>query len=189
MRRECFQFEITGFELLHGLQTHVFDQGLQQRYLPCFTLCIRPIHEVLCEIRQRHAMTTDFLWQGFEQGLYFFLNHACNQPFALRRRDKIQHRHRHRQRHTVSVRTRLKMVGQRTIHATDVHAFREHIGGHARRLMTHQFIARQIQTFRLGFDNLVMPFLQGTSIANLLRNHRIVKRNDQLIIDQNILPP
>ena len=81
------------------------------------------------------------------------------------------------------------MIGERHFNACVTHQLGEEIGRDPCCFVAHQIITRQMQQLGFSRAGFLQPLLETNCGTNILRNQIIVKRSDQCLIDQNILPP
>src|SRR5690606_6508413 len=170
------------------LLPHVDGNGYQESTVGMRSTLEPAIDKPGSVVRQWHAMATQFLRQGLQQQLRFFLEHAWHQPFATQRIDLIQGKQGNRQRYTIAYGPPPEMKTKRHRDALPLHRLGEDVGGNAGRIMAHEGIARQQQRLCLLFAQAFMPFLQACRLADVRRKVLIVKSVNQGIVDQNVRP-
>ena len=127
-------------------------------------------HELGGELRHRHQLGTDLLRQRLDELHYFFLEQPRHQPFATPDRNLVELGERHGHRHAVARRTRFKMISQIEVDTAEPKLWREGVGGHACRLMTHQIFAFEVQQTRIFALGLLAPFFEIGAVGDALRN-------------------
>ena len=143
-------------------------------------------HELGGELRHRHQLGTDLLRQRLDELHHFFLEQPRHQPFATPDRNLVELGERHGHRHPVARRTRFEMVSQFEIDAAKSETRRKRLGGHARRLMTHQVFAFEVQQTRIFALGLLAPFFEIGAVGDALRNQAVVKGDNQFVVDQHV---
>ena len=78
-------------------------------------------------------------------------------------------------------------VSGSAVHATQTHGLRERRSGNTRCLVAHQFVAGQLEQVRLLFHLFAVPALKAMPATHVSRQLLVVKRVDQLVIDQHVL--
>ena len=140
-------------------------------------------------VRQGHQPRARALVQGFDQRLNFVFEHAGHQPFAAFFIDLVQRKDWQLDRHAISRIARLVQVGSQAIYPAESQGFGKCLGGDAGGLMAHQLVLAQAQQIRLALDLGFVPALAARAGANVGWQLLVVKRVDQLFVNQHILTP
>ncbi|CAJ3337226.1 Uncharacterised protein [Burkholderia pseudomallei] len=192
VRGQRLQLEIGRFRRDLRLLANVGDQRVDEA-ARAEALAPGALDEARRVLRQRHAMAAQLLRQRFQQQIRLLPEHAGHEPFGAARVDLVQREERHRERHAVARRARLEVVRERHLDARHRHALRKQLGRHARRLVAHQIVARQIQQAQLVFrlpalaHLVAIPALERGARVNAGRNRLIVERVNQLVVDEHVL--
>ena len=80
------------------------------------------------------------------------------------------------------------MVAQRVIDAADLQVMRESLGGHAGRRMAHQVVLGEEQQLGVFLLGRLAPMVEGGAVVDAFRNDVVVEGEDQLVVDQHVLP-
>ena len=86
------------------------------------------------------------------------------------------------------------MISEPHFHARHRRALRKQIGRDAGRLVAHEIVTREVEQAQLvlrlaaAFDLIAVPALERGPGVDALRQGLIVKREDQFVIDEHILP-
>ncbi len=136
-------------------------------------------------------MAAQFLRQRLDQLRDLLRQDARDQPFAARSADLVDQRQRHGERDAVVVPARRKVVAQCKADVVYLQVRRELVGGDACRLVAHQVVFFQVEQFRVGALRLLAPRFESRAVVDVMPgeltgNAAVVKREDQLVVDQHI---
>ena len=187
MRAQHLRLEVRALDVKLRLLTNQQTQRLQQRAGAKTVRFGQARTDARRALRQRRQPAAGPLWQGFQQGQQFVLQHAGHQPLRTVLRHLVQDKQRNRNAQAVLGIARLVQVGRGTVHAAQAQGFWKRLGGDARGLMAHQFVAAQEQQLGLQARRFAIPGLELSAAANLGRNLLIVEAENQFIVDQHIL--
>ncbi len=192
VRGQRFELEVRGLHRDLGLAAHVGDQHVHQ-CAGAEALGAGAPDEAGRVVGQRHAVAAQLLWQRLQEQLHLLLQHARHQPLGAARVHLVQREQRHLQRDAVARRARLEVVGQRHLDAGHRQPLREQVGGHARRLVAHQVVARQVQQPQLvlglaaRLQLVAIPALERGAGMDAGRDRLVVEAVNQLVVHQHVL--
>ena len=184
VRPQLFGLEVVALHRELRALAHRFQQRIDQ---PAFTETRRGA-ELGREVRQRHQPRARALVQALQQRQHLAVQHAGHQPFAALFADLVECIDRHGDRQPVLGITGLVQVAGGAIDAAQPHGLRERRGGDTGRLVAHQLVTAELQQRRLALHLVAEPALQRGRRAHLLRQQLVVEAEDQVVVDQHVLP-
>ena len=187
VRAQCLELEVAALYVERGLITNNAQQGLQQAAVAETFRRSQLGRDARRALRQRNETRTRSLVQALEQRQQLVLEHSRDQPFAAILVDLVEHEDWNRQAQAIARVTGLVQVLRLAVDSAQTQRTRKGAGRDSRRLVAHQFVARERQQLRSATHFLAVPALQAVATADLRRKLLIVKGVDQFVVHQHIL--
>ena len=185
MWRQRLELEIVALDGQLRALAHGLDQGIEQVALRER----RGRAELIGVVGQGHQARTRALVQAFHQCEDLGWQHARHQPVATLFAGLVEGVDRQRDGEAVPGVAGLVQVGRGTVDAAEADGLRERGGGDARRLVTHQLVARELQQLGLTLHFIAVPALECGTADHVRRYLLVVESEDQFVVDQHVLPP